>query len=63
MTSRTDKPALVIVHDGSCCIGFVLNRGPMGHEAVDPDGRSVAFFASVPEAAAALFKLWPRAAS
>jgi hypothetical protein len=57
MSARTDRPAFVSVCDGARCLGFVMNRGPMGHEAVDPDGRSVAFFASVSEAARALFKL------
>jgi hypothetical protein len=56
MANRTDGSAFITVNDGGRCLGFVMNRGPMGHEAVDPDGRSIAFFASVPEAAAALFK-------
>jgi hypothetical protein len=59
MNPRADKPSLIPVHDGGRCLGFVLNRGPMGHEAVDADGRSVAFYASVSEAAAALFKGQP----
>ncbi len=56
MSTRTDKPAFVTVNDGGRCVGFVMNRGPMGHEAVDADGRPIGFFASLPEAAVALKK-------
>ena len=57
MSTRAHRPPFITINDGGRCLGIVMNRGPMGHEAVDPDGRSVAFFASMSEAAAALFRL------
>jgi hypothetical protein len=41
------------VHRSGNCIGFILNRGPAGHEAFDADQISLGHFTDQHAAAAA----------
>jgi hypothetical protein len=45
---------MVYVHRAGNCIGFILNRGPAGHEAFDADQTSLGHFTDHHVAAAAL---------
>jgi hypothetical protein len=39
---------------GDRCVGYLLNRGPMGWEAYTRDDRPIGYFVTQAEAAAAL---------
>jgi hypothetical protein len=53
-TARILEPTLLAVLAGPACIGFVLARGKLGHEAFDADDRSLGIFPTQREAAAAI---------
>jgi hypothetical protein len=51
------KPAsapMVSVYDGTTCIGHVIARGKLGHEAFDATERSLGLFETAKQAANAL---------
>jgi hypothetical protein len=51
------KPAsapMVSVYDGTTCIGHVIARGKLGHEAFDREDKSVGVFETQSQAADAL---------
>jgi hypothetical protein len=52
----TNSPhtCLAAVYDGQTCIGFLLSRGKLGHEAFDADENSLGIFPTVKLAAAAV---------
>jgi hypothetical protein len=45
---------MISVYAGRTCIGFLLSRGKLGHEAFTADGQSLGLFASVKLAAGAV---------
>jgi hypothetical protein len=45
---------MLTVLAGSICIGFIIPRGKMGHEAYDADEQPLGVFPSQQEAAAAI---------
>jgi hypothetical protein len=52
--TRNDNCSLVSVYDGQLCIGFILNRGKLGHEAIDKNERSLGLFKTTAQAANAI---------
>jgi hypothetical protein len=54
---------LSYVYDGRECLGFILNRGKLGFEAIDRDERSLGFFQTEREAATAIMREQPQAAA
>jgi hypothetical protein len=50
------RAPFVIVYAGTQCIGFAMNRGPMGLEAIGADDISRGFFTNIDAAATALAK-------
>jgi hypothetical protein len=46
MSAAKPPSALSYVYDGRECLGFVLSRGPAGHEAFDRDPHSIGLFKS-----------------
>ena len=52
---------LSYVYDGRECLGFILNRGKLGFEAIDRDERSLGFFQTEREAATAIMREQPQA--
>jgi hypothetical protein len=48
------QSALTSIYDGQRCVGFILQRGKLGHEAFTADDRSVGIFRTQHEAANAL---------
>jgi hypothetical protein len=49
-----NAPPLLSVYSGRECVGFLLNRGKTGIEAVDPDGVSRGLFPNQRQAIGAL---------
>jgi hypothetical protein len=47
----------VSVYDGRTCLGFVLNRGKLGFEALHPDQHSLGVFPTQREAVAAFSEI------
>jgi hypothetical protein len=45
---------MLIVYDGTACLGFILNRGPHGFEAVCRDEKTLGTYATQREAADAV---------
>ena len=56
MTARVAISPLASVYDGRECLGFVLARGKLGHEALDREEHSLGMFETAPEAANAVFR-------
>ena len=54
MNSANSSSPMVSVYSGRTCLGFVFCRGPAGYEAFDREQRSLGFFRSQREAAAAI---------
>ena len=52
--SEAFKPALLSVYSGRDCIGFVLNRGKVGYEALDANEKSLGIFPTERAAADAI---------
>jgi hypothetical protein len=50
-SKASSHPAMVSVYDGTTCIGWVLNRGKAGFEAVDADERIIGLFKTQKQAA------------
>jgi hypothetical protein len=48
------QSALLSVYDGQRCIGFILQRSKLGHEAFTADERSLGLFKTWDEAATAI---------
>jgi hypothetical protein len=49
-------PTMFSVYNGRECLGFILNRGKLGHEAFDREQRSLGMYPTAPEAANAVFR-------
>jgi hypothetical protein len=47
-------PAMLTVYDGRTCIGWIFERGKLGHEAFTADQRSLGTYSSQREAADAV---------
>jgi hypothetical protein len=54
--ARIPRPPMLTVFAGSACIGFILARGKLGHEALDRDERSLGLFPTSSAAADAISK-------
>jgi hypothetical protein len=57
LSTPTDELAQqprLAVYDGQRCLGHILGRGKLGHEAFDADHKSIGVFSSVKFAANAL---------
>jgi hypothetical protein len=54
MIAASNTSPIVSVYSGQTCIGFILHRGRAGFEAFDREQRSLGFFRSQREAAAAI---------
>jgi hypothetical protein len=52
--TATRRPCLATVFAGQTCIGFLLSRGKLGHEAFTADERSLGVFPSMKLAASAV---------
>jgi len=52
--SELIRPALLSVYSGRDCIGFLLNRGKVGYEALDANEKSLGVFPSEKAAADAI---------
>ena len=40
------QTSMLTVYDGQRCVGFVLNRGKAGYEAINDNDRSIGAFAT-----------------
>jgi hypothetical protein len=56
MTGRPVSPRMLSVYDGQICCGFIIARGPQGHEAFDTDERSIGLFSNEQDAAIAIWR-------
>jgi hypothetical protein len=59
MTAAKPTGPMVSVYNSRTCIGFVICRGPAGHEAYDAEQRSLGLFATEREAVAATLERRP----
>ena len=55
-TQETTQRPWVSVYDGRRCIGHIIGRGKLGHEAFDAENRSLGLHATQKAAADALSK-------